>query len=75
MNAGRLWQWLETRGHPLGALTCASIDVSVHWTVGLWDASAQGTGVPWPAALCRAALALAEALGRSDEQGARAGVE
>lgn len=63
-----VWQWLETRGHPLGALTFAYIEVYVQCTVVLLDVSAQGTGVTWSEALCRAALALAEAVALAEER-------
>ena len=57
-----VWQWVETRGMPVLAVEYAYGDEAI--TCGLVYARYQpeGTGATWPEALCRAALALAEAL-------------
>jgi hypothetical protein len=64
----QVWQWVETREmlsiafsypHRLYAPVLCQISTAAHGTV-------TGDGTTWPEALCRAALALAEALEKEE---------
>lgn len=68
----QVWQWLERKVHALQStgLTISLVATAQGgWTYLCFLPGVEAQGATWPEALCRAALALAEALEkeRSDE--------
>lgn len=70
-----VWQWMERRGAPLDLVQFeyqAMEEEGICCTLQCGRGDCEGYGASWPEALCRAALALAEAVetspGRSPGQ-------
>jgi hypothetical protein len=65
-----VWQWLETRGDILHTVHfdahCSGAAGARGCILQLGRETVSGHGASWPEALCRAALALAEALEREE---------
>lgn len=67
----RVWQWLERRGAPLDLVQFeyqAMEEDGICCTLQCGRGDVEGYGTTWPEALCRAALAVAEAL-EGEEKG------
>lgn len=66
-----VWQWLETRGDILHVVHfdyhCSGEDGALCCVIQLGRFEGAGHGATWPEALCRAALALADALEREEK--------
>lgn len=65
----RVWQWLETRGLPLQGVQFAYHAEGIECVLCYAQCAASGCGASWQEAVCRAALALAEAVDAGEGRG------
>ena len=58
-----VWQWVETRGAPMHRILMDYLDgEAILCTIQMGRHDVEAEGATWPEALCRAALAMADAL-------------